>query len=91
MNYIAVSSAGESLSRIENRVRKGGHDIPAEYVKRRFEDLLKILPYCDEAFFYDNENGFIRAAKYFGGEPELIGEYTPDWILTLKKFLEVKI
>ena len=53
--YIALSSAEESLHRIENRVKKGGHDIPTDDVVRRFQnrfqDLAKVLPYCDEVHF----------------------------------------
>lgn len=53
--YIGISSAEESLQRIENRVRKGGHNIPSDDVVRRFqnrfEDLAKVLPYCDEVLF----------------------------------------
>ena len=49
--YVGISSAEESISRISNRVRKGGHNIPTEDVRRRygkrFEDLINILPYCD--------------------------------------------
>ena len=89
--YIAVSSADESLLRIKNRVRKGGHDIPSDDVKKRFDkrfdDLIKILPYCDTARFVDNENGFVTVGSYFKGKLELIGEYTPDWILKLKERL----
>lgn len=90
--YIAVSSARESLLRIENRVRKGGHDIPTKDVLKRFEsrtdDLMRVLPYCDEAYFFDNENGFVRAARYSSGRMELIGGYIPEWLLTLKESLE---
>ncbi len=90
--YIAVSSARESLLRIENRVRKGGHDIPTmDVIKRfesRFDDLLRVLPHCDEAYFFDNENGFIRVARYTGGKLELIGGFVPGWLLTLKESLE---
>lgn len=90
--YIAVSSAEESLLRIENRVRKGGHDIPRDYVIRRFEnrfeDLIKVLPHCDEAVFFDNENGFVRVADYRNGNFTLTGKLTPDWITELKEILE---
>lgn len=59
--YVALDTATESLSRIENRVRRGGHDIPHDDVLRRFsgrwEAIAKVLPYCDEAEFYDNDNG----------------------------------
>lgn len=85
--YVAVNSADESLRRIENRVRKGGHDIPAEDVKRRFasrfSDLLKVLPYCDTAQFYDNENGFRFVAEYRNGALLQVGDYRPEWLAEL--------
>ena len=88
--YIGISSAEESLIRIENRVKKGGHDIPTGDVVRRyasrFDDLAKVLPYCDEAYFYDNENGFAKVAEYKNGKIRTVGEYKPDW---LKKLIEV--
>lgn len=90
--YVALSSAEESLRRIENRVRKGGHDIPAEDVQRRFqnrfEDLAKILPYCDEVHFFDNENGFVYVGEYRNGQLFTIKDYIPDWIKELKEYLE---
>ncbi len=56
------------MQRIENRVRKGGHDIPkndvsAEDFDNRFDSLKVIVPLCDEVIFYDNENGFIKVAE----------------------------
>lgn len=92
--YIAVSSAEESLSRIKNRVRKGGHDIPEADVKRRFDkrfdDLLRVLPYCDSVDFWDNENGFNLVAGYARGEFHFTDEksFLPSWILSLKEILE---
>ena len=53
--YVAVSSSEESIRRIANRVAKGGHNISDDDVKRRyanrFDDLLAVLPYCNEAHF----------------------------------------
>lgn len=89
--YIAVNSLEESLSRIENRVKKGGHNIPREDVTRRyekrFEDLGKILPYCNEVQLYDNENGFVYAGEYRNGYVYTVGDYIPDWIKELKTYL----
>lgn len=85
--YIAVSSAEESIRRIKNRVEKGGHSIPEEVVKRRFEsrlsDLLKVLRYCDTAELYDNENGFVKVGEYSNGEISRCGEYSPKWLSEL--------
>lgn len=85
--YVAVNELSECLSRIENRVRKGGHDIPRDDVARRFnkrfEDVLRVLPYCDEAHFIDNENGFIEVGNYKNGEIITFGENVPEWIREL--------
>ncbi len=85
--YIGLDTVQESLQRIENRVRKGGHDIPRRDVetrfKRRFDDVAKILPYCDEARFFDNDNGFVLVAEYRNGELLPVGERRPAWLVEL--------
>ena len=90
--YIGLNSALESTKRIKNRVEKGGHNInPYDVQKRfknRFKDLKRILPYCDQAVFFDNENGFIEVAEYKNGEIILKGSYHPEWIVELKKYVE---
>ena len=89
--YIGVSSAEESLSRIANRVRKGGHDIPETDVQRRFDkrfdDLLRVLPYCNTAVFWDNENGFNPVAWYSKGVLGFFDEDNmPGWVLSLMRY-----
>lgn len=90
--YVGLNSVEESLVRIENRVKKGGHNIPDSDVKRRFskrfEDLTAILEYCDEATFYDNENGFVAVAEYKNGEILQIGNLKPKWLEELVKFMK---
>lgn len=90
--YVGLNTVDESLVRIENRVRKGGHNIPDYDVKRRFqkrfEDLIAVLQYCNEATFYDNENGFVAVAEYKNGEILQIGSLKPQWLEELLK-LEV--
>ncbi len=89
--YVGLDTAQESLERIQNRVRRGGHDIPRDDVLRRFggrwEAVAKILPYCDVAEFYDNDNGFVLVAEYRNGELLLIGDHQPQWILALREYL----
>lgn len=89
MYYVAVSSPEESIARIANRVRKGGHDIPAEDVIRRYahriDDLLRVIPYCDEIHFYDNENGFTEVGEYRNGKICDVDEYQPQWYREIKK------
>lgn len=82
--YVGLNTFEESILRIENRVKKDGHNIPDGDVKRRFskrfDDLLTVLPYCDEATFYDNENGFVAVAEYKNGEILTIGHNSPKWL-----------
>ena len=85
--YIGLNTAQESMNRIKNRVEKGGHNIDAADVVRRhskrFEDLAKVLPYCDEARFFDNENGFVEVGEFKNGELIPKGDYRPDWFAEL--------
>jgi len=93
--YVAISSPEEAIKRIQNRVAKGGHDIPREDVLRRFdarfEALARILPYCDEATFFDNENGFIEVAEYRNGELRCLGDYKPAWLTELQEEMHKNI
>ena len=85
--YVGLDTEEECLLRIANRVKKGGHNIDTEAVKKRFgkrfNDLLAILPYCNEATFYDNDNGFVTVAKYKNGELQPIGSQKPLWLKEL--------
>lgn len=89
--YVGLDSLEESLQRIEGRVRKGGHNIPQRDVKRRyagrFEALVKVLPYCDEARFFDNGNGFVEVARYQNGELLVITQDPPEWLKELMNIL----
>ena len=92
MYYIGLDSAAESIARIANRVRRGGHDIPTSDVERRFagrwEAVAKVLPYCDEAEFYDNDNGFQLVAEYRNGELRTVGNVFPAWLKELRSYLD---
>ena len=89
--YVGLDTPEECKERIANRVRHGGHDIPAEVVQRRFqrrwEALASVLPYCDEARFFDNDNGFAEVAEYRNGELTLKGERRPGWVREMAEHL----
>ena len=86
--YIGLDTMEESLGRIRNRVAKGGHDIPKEDVECRFQsrfaDVLRVLPYCDEARFFDNDNGFVEVAEYRNGELIPRVSNPPRWLRELR-------
>ncbi len=90
--YIGLNSAEESIVRIKNRVIKGGHHIPSEDVLRRFDSrwkaLEKLLPFCDEAEFYDNDNGFMKVASYQERVFQVEGNSNPQWLSELTNYLQ---
>ena len=92
--YVGLDTVEESKLRIANRVARGGHNINTEDVERRFagrwEAVGKVLPYCDEAAFYDNDNGFVQVASYRNGELILEGDYRPRWITELAEHLKTE-
>lgn len=87
--YIAVNTAEESIRRIQNRIRKGGHNVPDNIVLARFQhrldDLIAILPYCNESFIYDNENGFAEKAECGNGRLVIKDKDIPEWLEKLKR------
>ncbi len=64
--FVGVENVDVALSRVEKRVKKGGHGIDEATIRKRFEEmperLRAILPYCDTASFYDNTIRFRRLA-----------------------------
>lgn len=89
--YVGLDTAEEALKRIQNRIEKGG--IPEDVVRRRFEQqigaLAEVLPYYDEAIFFDNRNGFVEVASYRNGEILPIGNgKQPLW---LEKLLQIQV
>ena len=56
--YIGLSSPELHIQRVRSRVRRGGHDIPAEYIHRRYErsrlNLIELLPRLTALRLYDN-------------------------------------
>ncbi len=90
--YIALDSAEDCMERVENRVRRGGHNIREDDILRRFagrwEALAKILPCCDYAELYDNYNGFVKVAEYENGGLIPIGDYRPRWLSELMEYLK---
>jgi predicted ABC-type ATPase len=57
--FLWIPDAAFSKSRVRERVKHGGHDIPDDAIYRRYprimHNLMKVyLPLCDKVVFYDN-------------------------------------
>jgi len=67
--FLSLPSADMAVQRVAERVRQGGHHIPEDVIRRRFEAGRRLLtevyqPLVDQWVLYDNA----------GGEPLLV-----DW------------
>lgn len=56
--YVGLSDLDQHIRRVRARVRQGGHDIPEEMIRRRFEhsrrNLVALLPALTALRMYDN-------------------------------------
>ncbi|WP_020560530.1 zeta toxin family protein [Thiofilum flexile] len=56
--HVGLKDADLALHRIRQRVKEGGHDVPIDKVKERYDRLLPLVAeathYADLAFIYDN-------------------------------------
>jgi len=56
--YVGLSSPELHIERVQARVRRGGHDIAAEHIRRRYEhsrlNLIELLPRVTALRVYDN-------------------------------------
>ena len=67
--YFWLQTPELAISRVRRRVESGGHSIPEEVIRRRYErgriNLIRLyLPLCDTIIIYDNS----------GDNPQLIAE-----------------
>jgi predicted ABC-type ATPase len=56
--FIATDDIEINISRVENRVKDGGHDVPKEKIISRYyrtlDNLIDAIKYSDRAFLFDN-------------------------------------
>lgn len=93
MWYCALASVELHIARVRARVRKGGHDIPVEKIRQRYDDsrehLVELMPGLAELYVYDNSD---EAPSGAAASPALILhlldrriarvapiDATPDW------------
>jgi predicted ABC-type ATPase len=58
--YVGLSSVELHIARVRARVEKGGHSIPKQKIRERFDrsrlNLIRLLPRLTELLVYDNSN-----------------------------------
>jgi predicted ABC-type ATPase len=87
--YVATNDSDINVARVNNRVLLGGHDVPEEDIRRRYERSLANLPIAisraDYALLFDNStrNGFQLLALFDHGSARWLEE-PPGWAAFLQ-------
>lgn len=65
--FICLDAAILNISRVKNRVQKGGHDVDTEKIISRYtntlENLYPALKLVDKAYLFDNSNEMLLIAE----------------------------
>lgn len=88
--HVNVSSPDLSVARVAHRVNQGGHNVPEEKIRERYERNQSIIReavlLADRAFIYDNStlgSPPKRALSFKSGMIDRIAETLPTWCQTL--------
>jgi hypothetical protein len=90
--YCGLSSPELHIQRVQERVTKGGHNIPEEKIRERWQksmsNMVGLIPVCNKVTVYDNsiplnDDGLpdVQCIFSFSGEVFLDAPApdTPDW------------
>ena len=73
LNYVGIDSAKSAIQRVEQRVRDGGHGVPASDIERRYEETLcnlnTVICECDRVRLYGNSKSFRKQGYLQSGSP----------------------
>ena len=66
--YIGLNSPELAIKRVKRRVANGGHGIPEDVIRKRYEAsldmLIRVVPLCDFVVVYDNSKAYNKVAIY---------------------------
>lgn len=83
--FIATEDSSINISRVGNRVKKGGHDVPADKIEDRYhKSLMLLLPAlraADRAYVLDNskQSNFIIMEKGYDSQAVFHTDTVPAW------------
>ena len=83
--FVATETPAINAFRVQSRVRKGGHSVPADKVVSRYERSLRqiapALPFLSRAYFWDNSGSDFRfLAEYEDGKGFVhVASRLPAW------------
>jgi len=96
LTYLCLDSAERNIQRVRERVSRGGHDVPADDVRRRYERSLANLPpalrLAHRASAYDNSEGTPRRVlETRDGVIVWRANDQPAWVTQVRKVVSGQI
>lgn len=83
LHFVGIDGFDKAIERVRHRVEQGGHGIDDRALITRYkripENLRRILPFCDKAYFYDNTEKFRLVAIHRDGNIIDEDPAMPDW------------
>ncbi len=84
--FVCIDSPEVNISRVNNRVEKGGHEVPEYKIIDRYyktlENLHLVLPHCYRAYIFDNSGKEqVLIAELYKGSMELKTTKLPNWFI----------
>jgi hypothetical protein len=87
--YVGLESVDLSKQRVAIRAQKNGHSIEEAVLERRysqsFDNLAKVIPFCEEIYFYDNSREILNEEDQKFSNLRLIAKKENGQIITLGK------
>ncbi len=82
--FVCIDSPAVNISRVNNRIEKGGHEVHEDKISERYyrtlENLHLALPYCYRAYLFDNSGKEqLLIAEVYKGTIELKTNKLPNW------------
>ena len=86
---MGLESVDLSKQRVAIRAQKNGHSIEEAVLERRysqsFDNLAKVIPFCEEIYFYDNSKEILNEEDQKFSNLRLIANKENGQIITLGK------
>lgn len=82
--YVGLKNVDYHIERVETRVRNGGHHIPEEDIRRRYDRSIANLPEAltlsDRSFIFDNTTKFRLVMELERGKVQTLSKDIPQWV-----------
>jgi predicted ABC-type ATPase len=83
--YISTDDVDLNISRVKERVKEGGHDVPEDKISKRYFNSLKLLheavKYTYRTYIFDNSGDEANLIlEIFNNEIIIHSNYIPDWV-----------